>query len=254
MTLTKTGLGTQILGAVTAGTVNANAGTLSAEKVIADSLTILENGKVSVSGKTRTSVLGSLAFGGTEVAPLGKLDLGDGLLAINYTGASPLEAVLKAIKAAYNGGNWLGDGITSSLLIADPTGKYGIGYVENSTLPVPFGSSTPFGDYAGADLTTVLMRYTLIGDVNLDGTINDTDISLVTNHIGQSNTGWLNGDVFGYDNIVNDNDISLTTNNIGQSVGQLTGGISELSAVPEPATLGLVALGAAAMIARRRRR
>jgi hypothetical protein len=58
--------------------------------------------------------------------------------------------------------------------------------------------------------------------------------------------------VFGYDNIVNDSDISLTTNNIGQSVGQLTGGISELSAVPEPATLALLAVGG--LLAMRRRR
>jgi hypothetical protein len=35
--------------------------------------------------------------------------------------------------------------------------------------------------------------------------------------------------------------------------GQLTGGISALAAVPEPATLALLALGAAAMITRRRR-
>jgi len=231
-----------------------DAATLSAGTVIADSLTILNNAKVTtVGGKTRTSVLGSLVFGGTEDDPLGKFDLTDGLLAINYTGASPLTAIQKAIIEAFNGGDWAGNGITSALLILNPTGKYGIGYVENKLLPKAFGAATPFGDYTGADDTTVLVRYTLIGDVNLDGIINDADISLVTNHIGQTGGGWLGGDVFGYDNIVNDSDISLTTNNIGQSVGQLTGGISELAAVPEPATLALVGLAGLAVIARRRR-
>ena len=172
---------------------------------------------------------GILLPGGTP--PTAALDLGDGFLAVNYEAGTPIGDVAAWIGAGYNGANWAGDGITSSLLESNPTGKYGIGYVENGALPVPFDSSKPFGDYTGADLTTVLVRYTLIGDVNLDGIINDTDISLVTNHIGQTGTGWLGGDVFGYDNIVNDNDISLTTNNIGQSVGQLTGGISELSAV-----------------------
>jgi len=232
----------------------ADAATLSAGTVIADSLTILDKGKVTtVGGKTRTSVLGSLVFGNTVDDPSGKLDLVDGLLAINYTGASPLTAIQKAIIAAFNGGDWAGNGITSSLLIANPTGKYGIGYVENILLPVPFDSSKPFGDYASAGDKTVLVRYTLIGDMNLDGIINDADISLVTNNIGQIGGGWLGGDVFGYDNIVNDSDISLTTNNIGQSVGQLTGGISELSAVPEPATLSLLALGGLALLSRRRK-
>jgi len=295
--LAKAGPGTMTTAAITAGSLTHNAGTitvtgkvdvsgaatvgdgtaaatLSAETVSANSLTILRNATVTTTGgKTHTSVLGSLTFDGTADAPLGKLDLADGLLAINYTGDSPLEAVRKAINAAYNSGNWLGNGITSSLLAANPAGKFGIGYVENSAMPVPFDSSKPFGDYAGADLTTVLVRYTLIGDVNLDGIINDTDISLITNQIGQTGTGWLGGDVFGYDNIVNDSDISLTTNNIGQSVGELTGGISELSAVPEtatfagaeasgyitqfsvapePATLALLACGAAALLRRRR--
>ncbi|MCX5653978.1 MAG: PEP-CTERM sorting domain-containing protein, partial [Planctomycetota bacterium] len=93
-------------------------------------------------------------------------------------------------------------------------------------------------------------RYTLIGDVNLDGIVDDSDISILSNNYGFTDQSWANGDVYGYDGIVSDDDVGLQANNYGMMVGQLTGGIS---AVPEPATLSLLALGAAAIITRRRR-
>ncbi|MCX5653993.1 MAG: PEP-CTERM sorting domain-containing protein, partial [Planctomycetota bacterium] len=70
------------------------------------------------------------------------------------------------------------------------------------------------------------------------------------NNYGFTDISWANGDVYGYDGIVSDDDVGLQANNYGMTAGQLTGGIS---AVPEPATLALLALGAAAMITRRRR-
>ncbi|MCX5654477.1 MAG: PEP-CTERM sorting domain-containing protein, partial [Planctomycetota bacterium] len=72
----------------------------------------------------------------------------------------------------------------------------------------------------------------------------------LSNNYGFTDISWADGDVYGYDGIVSDDDVGLQANNYGMMVGQLTGGIS---AVPEPATLSLLALGAAAIITRRRR-
>jgi autotransporter-associated beta strand protein len=201
-----------------------------------------------------TNVTSALTIAG-GAAPTGTLQLNDGLLAINYTSTNPINTVRAQIVSAYNaaaGGDWSGRGITSALLAGGSTTN-SIGYAENGESAVWFDSGTPFGDYAGADSTTVLVRYTLIGDVNLDGIVDDSDISILSNNYGFANMSWADGDVYGYDGIVSDDDVGLQANNYGMLAGQLTGGISALAAVPEPATLALLALGAAAMITRRRR-
>ncbi|MCX5654770.1 MAG: PEP-CTERM sorting domain-containing protein, partial [Planctomycetota bacterium] len=126
----------------------------------------------------------------------------------------------------------------------------GIGYAFNGESAVWFDSGIPFGDTTAVAANSVLVRYTLIGDVNLDGIVDDSDISILSNNYGFTDISWADGDVYGYDGIVSDDDVGLQANNYGMTAGQLTGGIS---AVPEPATLSLLALGAAAMITRRRR-
>jgi hypothetical protein len=161
--------------------------------------------------------------------PTAALDLGDGFLAINYDTTSPIGDVAAWIVAGYNGGNWSGLGITSALLAGGSTTN-GIGYAENGESAVWFDSGIPFGDYTGADDTTVLVRYTLIGDVNLDGIVDDSDISILSNNYGFTDQSWANGDVYDYDGIVSDDDVGLQANNYGMTAGQLTGGISELAA------------------------
>jgi hypothetical protein len=57
--------------------------------------------------------------------------------------------------------------------------------------------------------------------------------------------------VYLYDGIVDDSDVGTQANNYLMTVGQVNG---QLPTVPEPATLGLVVMGALATIARRRTR
>ncbi|MCX5674452.1 MAG: PEP-CTERM sorting domain-containing protein, partial [Planctomycetota bacterium] len=72
--------------------------------------------------------------------------------------------------------------------------------------------------------------------------------------------GWADGDVFMYDGTVDDPDVGLQAGNYLSTVGQLAQGLGDVGVgavgagvVPEPATLGLMALGLAAMAVRRRR-
>jgi hypothetical protein len=224
------------------------------------------DGTLTTSNTVRsTSVTKVLNIAGGSV-PTGKLDIGDGFLVINYEGDNPMPMLRDQIIAAF-GVMWDGNGITSKNMVADPYGSYSIGYADNSTLPIPYGPETegvpanPFGDTTDVAWNAILVRYTLIGDVDLNGIVDDTDISLLTNNYLFEGMDWFGGDVLLYDGIVDDSDVGVQANNYLLSVGELTGGLGlggsggelSLSAVPEPATLGLMALGLAAMAARRRR-
>ena len=84
----------------------------------------------------------------------------------------------------------------------------------------------------------------IAGDANGDGFIDDGDLSRVLANWGK-NTDWAHGN-FNGDSIVNDDDLSfLLANWTGPPIG---------GAVPEPATLGLLAMGSVVLARRRRPR
>jgi len=156
--------------------------------------------------------------------PTARLDINDGFLAINYDGDSPLEDVVAWIKSGFKDVEhaWDGQGIISSAAALDP-GAYAVGWAEASVIQplqyVPFGPDHPFGDFEDIDGTTILVRYTLVGDINLDGTVDDIDISILTgNYLSPGTWGWADGDVFGYDGVVDDPDVGLQAGNYGMSV------------------------------------
>ena len=97
----------------------------------------------------------------------------------------------------------------------------------------------------------VLMDYVggtvepLMGDVNLSGLVDDDDLSLL---LANWNIGdeWGEGDL-NENGTVDDDDLSLLLANWG------AGGSAAPEAVPEPATLGLLAIGDLGALLRRRR-
>ncbi len=114
------------------------------------------------------------------------------------------------------------------------------------------------------------MKYTYAGDANLDGVINGDDYSLIDNGFNTGLSGWQNGD-FNYDGSISAADYSIIdnafvmqsgTSNLSVSAGpaemiasntdQIAG--SSASSVPEPGALSLLAIGAAGLLRRRRRR
>jgi hypothetical protein len=79
------------------------------------------------------------------------------------------------------------------------------------------------------------VKYTLLGDANLDGSVNFSDFSILQNHYGQAGD-WSSGD-FNYDGTVNFDDFSILQNNYGEQVrASLVVGSSVASASSAAAT------------------
>ncbi len=202
--------------------------------------------------------------GGTmdvSAADTGTLDLTENNLVVDYErGASPFDQVEAWVVSGYGGGTWDGTGIASSTAAGDgmPT-AVGVGDNVDPLL----GLEDLEGEPLDADGTDVLVKFTWYGDVNLDGVVDAADYAVMDqswNGGSQSPAGggdwrWACGDV-NYDGTVDAADYALIDqvwNNYG---GQTldAGAPAPLggAAVPEPATLALVVLGAGAMLARRR--
>jgi hypothetical protein len=88
------------------------------------------------------------------------------------------------------------------------------------------------------DDTSVVVRYTLLGDTNLDGVVNAVDFNaLASNFGGDPGKTWINGDA-NYDGVVNTADFNALASNFNQPLAApALGGL-----VPEPGILILAAL------------
>jgi hypothetical protein len=91
------------------------------------------------------------------------------------------------------------------------------------------------------DESSVLIRYTRTGDANLDGVVNDDDVTILGASYapGVPNPNWALGD-FDYNGFVDDDDVTL----LGAFYDPAAPPIAALgvAAVPEPASLLLIAL------------
>ncbi len=206
-------------------------------------LTINSSGRLTLPSGSGLSAQAALTVSG------GTLDITNNSFAINYgvSNVSPLATIVADIKAGYNGGHWTGTGITSSTAAAD--NLHAIGYAD-STTPAVSGQ--------------ILLKYTLYGDANLDGVVDGDDYTLIDNGFNNRLTGWRNGD-FNYDGVVNGDDYTLIDNAFNNQSIVATAAVemvsidtaqifdSSSSAVPEPGTIGLLAIGIFGLTDRRRR-
>jgi beta-glucanase (GH16 family) len=224
-TLTKTGPGTLQVKHLRGGGLSVEAGLLL---VIPDGTS------------AATSKIESLS-----IAPAAILNLADNGLAVDYTGASPIDS----IRALIQSGAASGTGLVSS--------AGALGYAEASDLVVSEFLGLP------VDPTTVLVKSSFIGDSNLDGQVDITDLgNLATNW--QSSGRWFQGD-FNYDQFVDITDLGLLATNwqagVSASITPAAGpwafndALRALdlppTSVPEPVVAPLVALAGACLIRRR---
>lgn len=171
-------------------------------------------------------------------------DLGKQALIRDLTSGTTDPALLAMIQGGRAGGAWNGPGINTSA----PTQSHGIGFAVAAHLFTSF-PQTWLGQ--SIDSSTSLLRYTLLGDANLDGDVDFSDLLSLAQSYGGTGKRWDQGDT-NYDAAVNFDDLLPLAQNYGQVVSQAA--LSELpsqfasdwllamSLIPEPS-------GAAAWVA-----
>ena len=134
-------------------------------------------------------------------------------------------------------------GITTSTL---PT-NMSVAVIDNAALSP---SLSTFGGIS-VDSNSLLVSPELLGDANIDGHIDLTDLSTILNNFGAATSAWTSGNFDGALTI-DLTDLSDVLNNFGLS-NPNANVAQPLFAVPEPASLDSLVLGVAALAGRRQR-
>ncbi len=218
-------------------------------------LAINDGAKVQFTPNAASSQIGGLSIDSNSV-----LDLTNNQLIIDYTTGT--QSIADATIRSYlingrNGGAWNGvGGINSSTAALPANSNYGVGYADGADDVV-----------AGLSSGQIEVKYTLLGDANLDGVVNGDDFTILAGNLGKSVTAWDEGD-FNYDGVVSGDDFTALVGNLGKQANGATVQLpaADLAAidafaaanglfadVPEPASLGVVTLLGATLLLRRRR-
>jgi hypothetical protein len=209
---------------------------------------------VAIQANGGTSVLGTFSIVG-DATPTASLDLSNNAAIVDYPAEGPNpETTIRAQIISARGGiglgkSWNGLGITSSQAAADPVNSTSVGYAVNGSLPL--GPYTAFGGQT-VDASAALMRYTRTGDANLDGIVNNDDVTIVgANYApGVPKPSWALGD-FDYNGFVDNDDVTLLGVFYNPSALPIAApvetSLNAPAAVPEPATLTLLGVISAAI-------
>lgn len=168
---------------------------------------------VSVSGgatlRLASGASSLLRTGALSLAGGATLDLTDGKLIVDAPAASK-NAVLTQmsawIAAARAGGAWTGAGLTSSTAAANAQRTTGVGIMLNDS-----GSGAAIlGQFGGQTVTadSILVRYSYVGDADLDGAVDADDFFLIDAGYLAAATTYRRGN-FNYDARIDIDDFFL---------------------------------------------
>jgi hypothetical protein len=237
-------------------TVNAGANVKFNSPQYLDSLTVNDGGAVQLAGgRSNLLVLNSLNLTGT-----GMLDLVDNDLILTYSQTSPLQQIQQ----------YAADGLQGVHgLVASAAGDTSFSKTRRA-LAVFDNIYAKFSTFDGVSLGTgsgdfrqVIVKYTYLGDSNLDGRVDPTDYAAVDGNMGKG-TSWPAGDL-NFDGKVDPTDYAQVDGNQGAGYGGDHGGpplASRLGGppmqyaliVPEPSSLALIGAGIGLLLVHRSRR
>ena len=210
-----------------------------------NAITISTGTAAITAGTTKTN---ALTLGGSTNAWTGDVSIGANKLIVEA--AASKGTVLNTLQNEANFGMTHPNGITSAALPAHT----GLAVIDNGALATPF---TVFGGLS-VDTNSILVAPELLGDANIDGHVDLTDLSTVLNNFGAGSTAWTSGNFDGAP-AIDLTDLSDVLNNFGStyansSAATVSGTGTGLQAAPEPASIALLASGAAILVRRRRPR
>jgi autotransporter-associated beta strand protein len=204
---------------------------------------------LSIAASSTSSITTSMHASAPKTLQVGTLTFGD---TTNNPSTSTIDVTNNVLIAS--GLDTDAEAMITSHKVATTTAGLILGYKQLTTGP-----------------NTFEIRATLLGDSDLNGNVNVADLANLAGNFGKtSGQNWLGGD-FDYNGNVNVADLSDLAGNFGKdldSAGFGSGGgaaaspaaatasaaVSSGAAVPEPASLGLLGVGAIALLTRRRRR
>ncbi len=212
---------------------------------------------VTLASGTGQSIVASLV-----IASGSALDLTNNHLFISYGSSDPVATIRAYLASGYNNGHWNGTGIISSSAQVLTNGlHYGVGFADGAD-----------GVVSGLSFGEIEVKYTLLGDANLDGTVNGSDFSILAANFGLGVTNWDQGN-FLYGSSVNGSDFSALAANFGQGDSGADVAVSPadvqaldafasanglplptIAAVPEPGCVLLLSAATTGALLRRRRK
>ena len=247
--------GTSNLGQVTGtGSIQIGSSTngnphLTVASITQGTVSVTSNGTLTISPNSPVmNVIGSLSILGS-----GTLDITNNNLFIDYgTGPDPIVSIETWIHNGYYDVPGAPSIISSAVATDDAASglSYGIGYADGAD-----------GVVAGLPSGEIEIKFTLLGDANLDGLVNSEDFTPFSHNLGQSGMMWDDGD-FNYDGTVNAEDFTLFSHNIGQSavlaaqaavLNSAAAKNISLANVPEPGSMLIAGMAGLGFVRRRRR-